>query len=125
MHSTYKYCDRHGLPYKRCGKLVVATEEAELDRLEALFERAKKNGMRNICIFYHILKKSYLRNDVLDAAKVPDVRMVDEKEIRDLEPDCRGLRAIWSPHTGIIDWGQVKGGVGWGWVGGSVANDSS
>ncbi len=33
--------------------------------------------------------------------------MVDEKGIREREPECRGIRALWSPHTGIVDWGEV------------------
>ncbi len=40
--------------------------------------------------------------------QVPDVRLVDSKEIQEIEPECRGLKAIWSPHTGIVDWGQVR-----------------
>lgn len=35
------------------------------------------------------------------------MKMVDSKEIKDIEPYCRGLQAIWSPHTGIVDWGLV------------------
>ena len=45
LHSTYKYCDRHGIPYRRCGKLVVATDQTEVERLEQLFERATQNGV--------------------------------------------------------------------------------
>lgn len=82
LHSTYKYCDRHNIPYKKCGKLVVATNDVEVGRLDALFERAKQNG-------------------------VPDIEMVDETGIREREPICKGVKAIWSPHTGIIDWQRV------------------
>ncbi len=48
LHATYKYCDRHNIPYKKCGKLVVATNPVEVERLDALFERAKQNGVPDI-----------------------------------------------------------------------------
>ena len=40
----YAYCDEHNLPYKKCGKLIVATREEELPRLDALWDRAIANG---------------------------------------------------------------------------------
>ena len=40
----YAYCDEHNLPYKKCGKLIVATREEELPRLDALWDRAIENG---------------------------------------------------------------------------------
>ena len=83
LHSTYKYCDKHAIPYKKCGKLVVATNELEVERLHALFERAKKNG-------------------------VPDIELIKGQDaIKKYEPHCNGLEALWSPHTGIVDWGEV------------------
>lgn len=39
--------------------------------------------------------------------QVPDMRMIDGKEIKEIEPYCKGLKAIHSPHTGIVDWGLV------------------
>lgn len=47
-----------------------------------LFERATQNG-------------------------VPDIQLIDGKQIPEIEPHCRGLKAIWSPHTGIVDYSQV------------------
>jgi len=82
MAATYKYCDKHNLPYKKVGKLVVATNDLEEERLLALWERAKQNG-------------------------VPDLELVDRQGIKDREPACEGVKAIWSPHTGIVDWGLV------------------
>ena len=70
LHSTYKYCDRHSIPYKKCGKLVVATDATEIGRLEALFERATENG-------------------------VPDIELVDTDGIKKREPICEGLKALW------------------------------
>ena len=75
MAATYKYCDKYNLPYKKVGKLVVATNDLEEERLLALWERASQNG-------------------------VPDLELVDRQGIKDREPACEGVRAIWSPHTG-------------------------
>ena len=71
----YDYCDEHKIPYKMCGKLIVATEEEELPRLDALRDRAIANGCT--------------------------VNMVDAKGIKEIEPHCVGLRAIHSPLTGL------------------------
>ncbi|XP_014772158.1 L-2-hydroxyglutarate dehydrogenase, mitochondrial [Octopus bimaculoides] len=82
FHKAYKYCDENNIPYKECGKLIVATNPEELSRLDNLYERGQKNNVKGM-------------------------RMVGPKEIKDIEPNCVGLRAIHSPHTGIVDWRQV------------------
>ncbi|CAL1531237.1 unnamed protein product [Lymnaea stagnalis] len=82
MEMAYKYCDKHQIPYKKCGKLIVATEPEELPRLDVLMERGLKNNVR-------------------------DIRMVGPEQIKEIEPNCVGLKAIHSPHTGIVDWGLV------------------
>ncbi|XP_038612666.1 L-2-hydroxyglutarate dehydrogenase, mitochondrial [Tachyglossus aculeatus] len=79
----YEYCDRKGIPYKQCGKLIVAAEQEELPRLKALYERGLQNG-------------------------VPGLRLIDSKEIQRKEPYCRGLLAIDSPYTGIVNYTQVS-----------------
>ncbi|VDK82450.1 unnamed protein product [Litomosoides sigmodontis] len=79
---AYEYCDEYKVPYKRVGKLIVAVEPVEVQRLENLFERAQKNGCKSI-------------------------KMIDGSEIKNYAPFCRGLKALWSPYTGIIDWGLV------------------
>jgi len=79
---AYDYCDQKGVPYNKCGKIVVAVEEEELGRLDDIHQRSLIN-------------------------QVKDVRMIDAEEIARLEPNCRGLRAIHSPHTGIVDWRVV------------------
>ena len=78
------YCDAKAIPYKMVGKLIVATEEAELVRLQELYERGRQNGIDNL-------------------------ELLDAKQIEEREPYCRGLRAIFSPVTGIVDWGVVSG----------------
>lgn len=80
--EIYAYCDEKKIPYERCGKLVVATDETELPRLEELHRRASVNG-------------------------VPDVEFVDQPGIAELEPNASGLRAVYSPATGIVDFGRV------------------
>lgn len=76
------YCEAHGVPVERTGKLVIALDESELGRLEALRERA-------------------LANDV------PGLEEVGPERIRELEPHAQGLRALWSPGTGVVDFLQV------------------
>lgn len=82
LNATYKYCDEHSIPYKKVGKLIVAVNKEEETRLNGLYER----GLQN---------------------KVPDLKLIDGSEIKKIEPNCVGLKAIHSPHTGIIDWGYV------------------
>ena len=78
----YAYCDEHAIPYERCGKLVVALDDTELPRLDALEARARANG-------------------------VAGLRRVTAAEIRDIEPEARGISALHSPETGIVDYGAV------------------
>jgi (S)-2-hydroxyglutarate dehydrogenase len=77
-----RYCDEQGIPYQLCGKLIVATDVTELPRLADLERRATANGCQGI-------------------------RMVEADEIREIEPHCRGIKALWSPRTGIVDYGVV------------------
>ncbi|XP_051507419.1 L-2-hydroxyglutarate dehydrogenase, mitochondrial-like isoform X1 [Myxocyprinus asiaticus] len=79
---TYQYCQKKGVPYKRCGKLIVAVEREEIPHLKALYERGQKNNVR-------------------------DLRLVDAKGIREKEPYCRGIMALDSPYTGIVDYRVV------------------
>ncbi|KAF7632878.1 DAO domain-containing protein [Meloidogyne graminicola] len=50
IDMAYEYCDLKGIPYKKCGKLIVAVDKEEISRLENLFDRAQKNNCKNICI---------------------------------------------------------------------------
>jgi len=81
LKLLYKYCDENGVPYKMCGKLVVATEPEEVPRLNNIYERALKNGCT--------------------------MSLIEGSEIKDIEPYCQGLKAIHSPLTGIVDYGLV------------------
>jgi (S)-2-hydroxyglutarate dehydrogenase len=77
-----EFCARHEVPVERCGKLIVAVRESELARLAQLEARALANG-------------------------VPGVRRVDAAEIAAIEPECRGIAALHSPSTAIVDFGSA------------------
>lgn len=78
----YDYVKKNKINYKECGKLIVAIEDKELDTLNELYERGKNNGVK-------------------------DLKLIDKEEISKIEPNCVGLKAIYSPHTGIVDYAQV------------------
>lgn len=80
---AWEYCDAKGIDYRNVGKLIVATDESELGRLDDLWARGKANGIENL--------------ELLDGA-----------EIAQREPHARGIKAIFSPVTGIVDWGRVS-----------------
>jgi L-2-hydroxyglutarate oxidase LhgO len=73
----YEFCERHGVPHRRCGKLIVASGESEVPELEALRARGVSNGVR--------------------------LEMVDADFVRRKEPHVRAVAAIWSPDTGIVE----------------------
>jgi L-2-hydroxyglutarate oxidase LhgO len=74
----YAYCASHGIAHQRCGKLIVAVDDGEIAKLEAIAARARANNVTNL--------------EWLSAA---DVAVV--------EPDLRCVRALHSPSTGIVD----------------------
>ena len=80
---AWEYCDAKGIEYKNVGKLIVATEESELGRLQDLWERGQQNGVEGL-------------------------EMLDAGDIIEREPHARGIKAIFSPVTGIVDWGLVS-----------------
>ncbi|WP_366657630.1 NAD(P)/FAD-dependent oxidoreductase [Fodinicurvata sp. EGI_FJ10296] len=76
--DLYAYCAERAIGHRRCGKLVVAADETDLDYLTGLRQRAMANG-------------------------VTDVRLIDGDEMRAMEPSLAGVGALLSPSTGIID----------------------
>lgn len=80
--DLYRYCEERGIPFDRCGKVIVATDEAELPRLEELYQRGTANG-------------------------VPALELIGAERLRELEPHAVGIRALWSPNTGIVDFSLV------------------
>src|SRR5260370_39610087 len=77
-HMLYSFCARHGVPHARCGKLVVATEPAEIPTLEALHRRGTENGAEGL--------------DVIDGSAV-----------KRREPSIRAIAALLSPESGIVN----------------------
>ncbi len=78
---TRQFCDEHVIPYRNTGKLIVATNDAELERMNALYERALINEL--------------------------DVEKIDAAELKRREPNITGVGAIWLTSTGIVDYTQV------------------
>ncbi|AYR26430.1 L-2-hydroxyglutarate oxidase [Herbaspirillum rubrisubalbicans] len=82
VQLVQSYCQQNALPYDECGKVVVALTQEELPRLEAIYRKALANG-------------------------VPDVEMIDAGRLREIEPNCVGLRALYSPRTAIVSYGRI------------------
>jgi L-2-hydroxyglutarate oxidase LhgO len=76
------HCAEHGLEYREIGKVIVARDESELDRLAELERRAQANG-------------------------VPRVRRLDAAGLREIEPHVAGVAALHSPTTAIVDFVAV------------------
>ena len=74
----YGYCEERSIPFRRCGKLIVATDASQMDALEGLAFRARENG-------------------------IVDVRQISAVQAAEIEPDLVCYGALESPSTGIID----------------------
>lgn len=75
------FCEREGIPFEICGKVIVATEERELPTLQMLAERGQANGVQ--------------------------CAVIEGEQLRELEPHVAGLQAIYVPEAGIIDFRRV------------------
>jgi L-2-hydroxyglutarate oxidase LhgO len=80
--KLYDYCEEKGIQYERCGKVIVASDANEVPRLEELYRRGMANG-------------------------VPGLEKIGPERLREIEPHCVGVQALWSPNTGIINYSQV------------------
>jgi len=76
------FCRQEEIPHKICGKIVVATSEAELPRLDELHRRGMSNGLEGL-------------------------RFLQPGEIREIEPHCSCIRGLFVPQTGIVDYAVV------------------
>ena len=79
--ALMEFADRHDIPYRLCGKVVVAADESERPRYERLLERGRVNGLT--------------------------IREVDRDELSDLEPNARGVAAFHVAESGVIDYKRV------------------
>jgi L-2-hydroxyglutarate oxidase len=80
--ELYEYCEQRGIRAERAGKVIVATEPDELPRLDELERRGTENA-------------------------VPGLRRIGADELREIEPHARGLAALHSPNTGVVDFREV------------------
>lgn len=76
-----QFCTEESIPFDLCGKIIVALDEVEASRLDAIYERGQANGV--------------------------NCRKIDEQEIRRLEPHAAGIAAIHVPEAGIVDYPAV------------------
>jgi L-2-hydroxyglutarate oxidase LhgO len=77
-----QFCRDHGIPHRLCGKLIVATSAQQFPRLEELARRGQANGIAGL-------------------------RILSPDEIKEIEPNCSGLRALHVPGAGIVDYVEV------------------
>jgi len=78
----YSFCEEHHIRFEKCGKVVMATNESELETLEDLFNRGISNGLIGI-------------------------KKLTSQEIKDYEPGAEGVAGIFIPQTGIVDFKEV------------------
>ena len=80
--AMVEFCREQGIPYEICGKVVVATDQPELPGLDELKRRGIANG-------------------------VPGLTMIPVERLRELEPNCTGIAALYVPGTGIVNYALV------------------
>jgi (S)-2-hydroxyglutarate dehydrogenase len=81
--AMVEFCRTHNLPHEVCGKVIVATSEAEIPRLKVLWERGQANGLAGL-------------------------RMLQKEQLREIEPHCSGVLGVLVPSTGITDYAAVS-----------------
>lgn len=82
LQQMLAFCRAHGIEHEQCGKIVVATSEDELPRLESLWERGTANGLLGL-------------------------RKLNPQQIKEIEPHAAGIAAIHVPQEGIVDYPAV------------------
>ena len=81
--SMVKFCQENEIPYREIGKVIVATDEVQRERLKVLEERGTANDVEGL-------------------------RLVDQDELAELEPHVRGVAALFAPKTGIVNYQDVS-----------------
>ena len=82
VQKLLRFCDENEIEYEQCGKVIVATDESELGRLDNLYERGVANGVEGL-------------------------EMIGPERLKEIEPHAAGIKALWSPVTGIADYPKV------------------
>jgi len=77
-----RFCETHDLPFKICGKVIVAVEQSELEGLKKIYDRGIQNGM-------------------------PGLKLIGSEALKEIEPHATGIQAIWVPQAGIINYKLV------------------
>ena len=85
--AMYRFCEERGVPVRRCGKLIVATHQRELARLDELATRGQSNGLQGL-------------------------RQLSSGALREHEPHCRGIAALLVPDAGVVDFARVTQALG-------------
>jgi len=80
--ALLQFCAQHGIPVVKCGKVIVASTDEEIDRLERLHDRGTDNG-------------------------VAGLRMIDQRELREIEPIVTGARGLYAPHSAVVDYKKI------------------
>lgn len=82
-HDTMiDFCRENEVPFDLCGKVIVALDETEVPRLDELYRRGTVNGVQGL-------------------------EVIGPERLREIEPYSAGIKAIYSPNTGTVDYGQV------------------
>lgn len=81
-HQLIEFCNKHGITYELCGKIIVATDKSELQAMNNVYQRGMENGLKGI-------------------------RKINKEEIKEIEPYCSGIEGIHVPQAGIINYKQV------------------
>ena len=77
-----QFCEENGIEFDQCGKVIVATNESEFGRMNTLYERGIANGVEGL-------------------------EEIGPERLKEIEPHAFGLKALWVPVTGIVDYKQV------------------
>lgn len=80
--SIADFCVENGLKYDKCGKIIVAYREEELERLNDLYERGTANNVKGL-------------------------ELIGPERIKEIEPHATGIKALYSPNTGIVDYREI------------------
>jgi L-2-hydroxyglutarate oxidase len=81
-YDLLEFCQEQHIPFERCGKVIVATRQEQLPALENVFKRGQENGLAGL-------------------------RHLSAEEVREIEPHCIGIKGIFVPQTGIVDYKVV------------------
>ena len=83
IREMVAFCQAHAVPHEICGKLVVAVDESEVPRLQALHERGTQNGLAGM-------------------------RLLNREQMREIEPHVGGVAGLHVPQEGIVDYAKVS-----------------